>query len=84
MDEAIFTKVKTILVGVDNQQNVPVQLSPQTEWTDLNFGSLQTIDFILAIEDAFNFSVTDEELMAQEDWMHNLESIVNYIEERMR
>lgn len=82
VNEIIFSQIKEIVATINNKQDMVEKVTPDTEWINLGFDSLQAIDFIIAIEDMFGFEVLDEDLLAQKEWLRTLGSIVNYIEKQ--
>lgn len=75
VDEKIFEKVKEVIVtqlGVDD----PNSVTPQANFVaDLQADSLDTVELIMALEEAFDIEIPDEE--AQK--MTTVQEAVDYI-----
>ncbi|GAB4157868.1 MAG: hypothetical protein Fur0021_27220 [Candidatus Promineifilaceae bacterium] len=83
MRNAIFLQVKEILSKINGQIDAGRELTLDTKWRDLGMDSLQTIDFIVAVEDSFDFVIPDDDLLIQDQWMKTLGSIVSYIQQHI-
>ncbi|GHM58104.1 MAG: acyl carrier protein [Candidatus Mesenet longicola] len=76
MNESIESRVKEI---ISNQFKKDInQLSASSTFNDLGADSLDTVEVIMAVEDAFGISISDDD--AQK--MQNLGDIVKYIEHK--
>lgn len=77
-DESIEGRVKEI---ISNQFKKDIsQLSASSTFNDLGADSLDTVEVIMAVEDAFGISISDDD--AQK--MQNLGDIVKYIEDKTK
>lgn len=76
--ESIESRVKEI---ISNQFKKDInQLSASSTFNDLGADSLDTVEVIMAVEDAFGISISDDD--AQK--MQNLGDIVKYIEDKSK
>lgn len=82
MNEGVLLRVKKVMVNIRNTDIVQ-RVVPETGWEQLGFDSLQTIDFITALENEFGFAIPDEDLLAQQEWMGTVSSIVVYIKKQL-
>ncbi|WP_339048211.1 acyl carrier protein [Candidatus Mesenet endosymbiont of Phosphuga atrata] len=77
-NESIENRVKEI---ISNQFKKDIsQLSTSSTFNDLGADSLDTVEVIMAVEDAFSISISDDD--AQK--MQNLGDIVKYIEDKIK
>ncbi|WP_339045945.1 acyl carrier protein [Candidatus Mesenet endosymbiont of Agriotes lineatus] len=77
-NESIESRVKEI---ISNQFKKDIsQLSTSSTFNDLGADSLDTVEVIMAVEDAFSISISDDD--AQK--MQNLGDIVKYIENKLK
>ncbi|AET70105.1 acyl carrier protein [Desulfosporosinus orientis DSM 765] len=71
----VFEKVKAIVVeqlGVDEST-----ITPETSFEDLNADSLDIVELIMALEEAFDLDIPDEEA----EKIRTVGDAVNYINE---
>ncbi len=51
------------------------ELTPQATWKDLKADSLDMVQILIALEEAFNIEIPDEEA----EKLQNIEDIMNYV-----
>ncbi len=78
-DASIVEKVKNIIVeelGVQEEQ-----VTPEARFTeDLGADSLDVVELVMAIEDEFSITVSDDDT----EKLQSVESVINYIEEQLK
>ncbi len=78
-DASIVEKVKNIIVeelGVQEEQ-----VTPEAKFTeDLGADSLDVVELVMAIEDEFSITVSDDDT----EKLQSVESVINYIEEQLK
>ncbi len=77
-------KVRQLIVKFGRHSKLPnaIELS-DTLLQDLGFDSLGIIQLTTAIEKTFEVSISDEELLMQEEWARTVGSLVIFLEDRL-
>jgi acyl carrier protein len=73
----VFAKVKTLIVeqlDVDEDK-----VSPKTTFEDLDADSLDVVELVMALEEEFDFEISDETV----ENIKTVGDIINYIEENV-
>ncbi|HEX75160.1 MAG TPA: acyl carrier protein [Dehalococcoidia bacterium] len=74
--KSIEQTIKGIITGIVhcNEDN----LTPQTTWKDLDADSLDLVQILVALEDAFGIEISDEDA----ETLTNFGDMLNYIDRR--
>jgi acyl carrier protein len=51
---------------------------------DLGVDSLGVVEVLVAIEDIFSVTISDEELLSQEEWMLTVRTLTEFVDTRIR
>ncbi len=80
MKEEIFNRVKTILI--DKFDRDESELTNDTSFVnDLNFDSLDQVEFVMALEDEFDLNIPDEQAEKIQTMGQAVESIEHFLTE---
>lgn len=76
--------VKRLIVKLLRDRISFETLSTGSSLQELGLDSLAMIELVNEIEESFGISVSDEELLNQEEWMQNVGSIVMFIDAKTK
>jgi len=80
VEEEVRRLVFERTVGAVAAEQIPNDASLRDE---LGIDSLGMVELLLAIEEKFVFTIPDEDLIVQEDWMSSVETLTAYVSRRL-
>jgi acyl carrier protein len=80
-DLSIVHQIATIIIelGCNRKPLEMIRIQDQLQ-QDLGLDSLGAVELIFSLEEKFNITILDEEILHQESWMNTVQSLADFIE----
>src|SRR5688572_28845989 len=80
--QMIAQKVQEIIVDIGCMKPIETITMEDSLEHDLGVDSLMAIEFLVALEETFDITILDSDILQREQWMSTIGTIVDFIEGR--